>query len=424
MRIGLVCPDVPGHLNPLTTLGRELQKRGHEVSVFGLSMARRLVERADLAFVCLDQDGPVAAVVEETWAKLAASSNLRSMFYTGQVFGLVTKVQQAHLPQALQANGIEGLVVDQLSPAAFLAANQLEIPCAIASNALAMYWDPLMPPPPLAWGYRQDFFGRVRNLFAKKVIPLAYYWLADVKSTRVDPFKLVFEPEHGFVQIAQQPDFFDFPREQALPVFHYTGPWHRPDRDDGAIDFPWEWLDNRPLIYASMGTLQNRLGKVFKNIIEAVRHLPMQVVLSKGGGNVEIEEPLPDNVMAVEFAPQLRLLERAAFAITHAGLNTALECLSYGVPMLCLPVTNDQPGVAKRVEWIGAGRVIPVAQASTYRIRKELSFLLNEPSYRENAQKAKNKLATNNGVSHAADLVEQAFYTKTKIFCPCLPASH
>ena len=31
MKLGFICPNVPGHINPLTTLARHLQARGHEV---------------------------------------------------------------------------------------------------------------------------------------------------------------------------------------------------------------------------------------------------------------------------------------------------------------------------------------------------------------------------------------------------------
>jgi hypothetical protein len=33
MKFGFVCPQVPGHLNPLTALARHLQMRGHDVGV-------------------------------------------------------------------------------------------------------------------------------------------------------------------------------------------------------------------------------------------------------------------------------------------------------------------------------------------------------------------------------------------------------
>jgi UDP:flavonoid glycosyltransferase YjiC (YdhE family) len=31
MKLGFLCPDIPGHLNPMTALARHLQARNHEV---------------------------------------------------------------------------------------------------------------------------------------------------------------------------------------------------------------------------------------------------------------------------------------------------------------------------------------------------------------------------------------------------------
>src|SRR5260221_13660025 len=38
MKIGFICPTVPGHLNPMTALARHLQARNHEVVFSGSTM--------------------------------------------------------------------------------------------------------------------------------------------------------------------------------------------------------------------------------------------------------------------------------------------------------------------------------------------------------------------------------------------------
>ena len=417
MKIGLICPDVPGHLNPLTTLGSELKRRGHWVTLIGGEMSRPIVERAALDFHLLGKNDELADQAEREWKRLGECSGFQSMIQTGKILGLKTRLVLDHLPQAIRDLSIDGLIIDQVSPAGCIIAERVSIPFVIACNALAAFWDPIVPPPPLPWGYRTDVIGRIRNQFAKHLITPIYNWAAEKRKTGIDPLMLIFDADHGLAQIAQQPNFFDFPRSKPLPRLHYTGPWHQPDRDDTSIDFPWEWLDERPLIYASMGTLQNRLTHIFQMIVEAVGDLPMQCVLSKGGGNVQVEGTIPDNVLLVDRAPQLRLLEKASLAITHAGLNTALECLAHGVPMLCLPVTNDQPGVAKRVEWLRAGRVIPVQKVTTNRLMSELKQLTDDCSYQDVANDLQSRIARVDGVSVAADIVEQALSTKTTVEC-------
>ena len=95
----------------------------------------------------------------------------------------------------------------------------------------------------------------------------------------------------------------------------------------------------------------------------------------------------PPGAIVVPFAPQLPLLDRAALAITHAGLNTALEAMSRGVPMVAIPITNDQPGVASRLAWLGLAEVIPPARLTVPRLRTAIEAVLTRSSYRESARR-------------------------------------
>ena len=73
-------------------------------------------------------------------------------------------------------------------------------------------------------------------------------------------------------QISQQPVTFDYPRRGLPETFHYVGPLRFPGPEQ--VSFPWERLDGRPLIYASLGTLQNKTIDLFRCIAEACQGLP------------------------------------------------------------------------------------------------------------------------------------------------------
>src|SRR5215472_13871334 len=90
---------------------------------------------------------------------------------------------------------------------------------------------------------------------------------------------------------------------------------------------------------------------------------------------------LPGNPVVVGYAPQLDLIQRAALTISHGGLNTVLESLACGVPMVVLPVTYDQPGVGARVEWSGVGRSIPVGRLKVDRLRDAVRLVLWNRGY-------------------------------------------
>lgn len=174
------------------------------------------------------------------------------------------------------------------------------------------------------------------------------------------------------------------------------------------MPFPWEALNGRPLIYASLGTIQNQQLEVFARIAEACSHLDAQLVIALGGGSsASALPPLPGAPLVVDFAPQLELLQRAALTITHAGLNTVLESLSCAVPMVAIPIANDQPGVAARIAWTGTGAVVPLRRLSEPRLRRAIDQVWNDPACRANAQRLQQAIARAGGVGRAADIVEQ-----------------
>jgi zeaxanthin glucosyltransferase len=137
--------------------------------------------------------------------------------------------------------------------------------------------------------------------------------------------------------------------------------------------------------------------------------------LSLGGHEQRLELKLPAAAIVVPFAPQLELLRRAALTITHAGLNTALESLAQGVPMVAIPITNDQPGVASRLEWLGVARVVPPARLTARRLRASIRTVLSEGHYRARAQQWKAEIGNIDGLRLAADIVERAIETRQPV---------
>jgi zeaxanthin glucosyltransferase len=209
----------------------------------------------------------------------------------------------------------------------------------------------------------------------------------------------------GHPQISQQPSAFEFPRHELPADFHFVGPLHqRMDREE--TSFPWERLDGRPIVYASMGTLQNRLDWIFEVILKACAGENVQLVLSLGGRPARFDGPGGDAVI-VNYCPQIQLLQRTAVCITHAGLNTALESLAQGVPMVAIPITNDQPGVAARIAWSGTGVVLPPKRLNASRLAEALVRVLTIPSYRENALRLSKEINQLNALERASEIVER-----------------
>jgi MGT family glycosyltransferase len=203
------------------------------------------------------------------------------------------------------------------------------------------------------------------------------------------------------------PQGFDFPREDLPPTFHYVGPIRRPG--PAAPPFPWERLNGRPHIYASLGTLQNSREPVFRCIAEACRDLPVQLVISHGGGLSDAQAAaLPGSPVVVQYAPQPDVIAGAALTITHAGLNTVLDSLSQGVPLVVMPITYEQPAIGRRVERVGAGRMLALDAARPERLRGTVREVLERQSFRQAASQVATDIRQTGGVAAAGDLIEAA----------------
>jgi UDP:flavonoid glycosyltransferase YjiC (YdhE family) len=104
----------------------------------------------------------------------------------------------------------------------------------------------------------------------------------------------------------------------------------------------------------------------------------------------------------------LELLKQTSVCITHAGLNTVLESLAQGVPQIAIPVTYDQPGVAARIVNKQTGVATSLDKLTADHLSTLLNEVLSNSTYRENACTLQNAIAEANGLSVAADLVEQS----------------
>jgi MGT family glycosyltransferase len=190
--------------------------------------------------------------------------------------------------------------------------------------------------------------------------------------------------------------------------FFYTAPWvlnaARP-----RTAFPWDRLDGRPIIYASLGTTRNAEPAILRMIAEACDGLDVQLVISLGGRfNPEDFADLPGRPLVVQFAPQLELLEIARIVISHGGPNTAFEALLAGKPMIAIPMAYDQPAIAARLARLHIAKVLPIMRLSAARIRSAVTTLLNYASYQQAAVAMQATLQSLRGSVAASDIIENA----------------
>ena len=75
MKIGFVSMPVVGHLNPMTTLARRLQSRGHEIVFIGVPDVEAFAHAAGLKFVSFCENEYPAGSVAKHYAPVNCRSS-------------------------------------------------------------------------------------------------------------------------------------------------------------------------------------------------------------------------------------------------------------------------------------------------------------------------------------------------------------
>ena len=409
-RLGVISPPVPGHINPFISLGRELQRRGHDIVFFQMADVGPRVVSEGLRFQEIGQSDHPKGSLPKSLQKLGTLSGLAALRFTIDAIRKTTVMICRDAPEAVGHAGIDMLLVDQTEPAGGSVAEHLGIPFVTVCNALALNREPQIPPPFSAWKYSDTIAARFRNRFGYGVADL----LTNSVKAALDSYrrrwglplsKSADRYSSRLAQISQLVPEFDYPRKHLPACFHYVGPVRFPSSK--SVDFPWDRLDGRPIVYATLGSLQGSKEAVFRCFAEACEGLPLQLVISHGMALSEGQaKTLSRNALVVPYAPQSELLQRARITITHGGLNTVLDSLAAGVPMVVVPITFEQPAIAQRVSWSGTGKVIPMAALTPARLRAALEELLATDRYVNRANELAHDIREAGGASRAADVIE------------------
>jgi MGT family glycosyltransferase len=413
-RFGIICPPYPGHLNPQMVLGKELQSRGHGVIFLQIPDLEEKIESNGLDFYAVGETIYRPGTMAETFANLGKLSSIDALKYS-----LDFCVQMVHIicqdaPRGIEKLGIDALIVDQLEIVGESVAEALKLPYVTLSCGQAIHRRADVPPFYTPWGYSDTAPARIRN-------QTAYYFLdrgCKPLLEAINRYRQAWglsEYRHIYAanaptRLAQQPPAFEFPIHDPPENLHYVGPL----RDSSKIPapFPYEKLTGQPTIYASLGSVQGTKYPLFRRIAAACENLEVQLVIAHGGGlTPEEARSLPGNPLVVEYAPQPDILARADLTITHAGMNTILDSLTHGVPLVAIPITFEQPGNGARIRSLKVGEVFSLKNKNIAALRSTVQKVLTEGKYRENAARVQESIARSGGVKQAADIIERV--TKT-----------
>lgn len=159
----------------------------------------------------------------------------------------------------------------------------------------------------------------------------------------------------------------------------FVGPSLGPRTGDVALAtaLPAAHLEGGPVVYVSLGTIYNERPGFFRACLDAVEGTAWRVVLATGPW-VDRDQlgPVPGNVVALPWVPQLEMLARSDAFVSHGGMNSTMEALANAVPLVVVPQQAEQRITADRVAALGLGRRLDPDEATPASLREAIDSIL------------------------------------------------
>lgn len=383
-KIVFFCIPAHGHTNPTLGVVRELVARGHEVWYYSYNMMRGKIEEAGAIFVsCDDYD------MEQKLTPKDAVRVGKDLAFSMKVLVDTTLALDDPVIRHMKELKPDCIVADSMAVWGKAVALKLGIPFVSSTTTFAFNQHS-------AKIMKQSPAQMLGMLFSLPKINKDIKRLQD-RGYPVNSFLDIIRNDENTHTVVYTSPQFQPCAETFSDRYAFVGPSIRPAVEK--IEKTGE-----KLIYISMGTVNNNMAKLYRNCIDAFRDSSCQVILSVGN-LVDIQEfaDLPENIGVFSHVDQIAVLQQADVFVTHCGMNSVSEGLYFGVPLVMLPQTSEQHGVAARVLQMEAG--VELKKTAPEDIREAVEQVLEDARYQKYAQMIGDGFRSCAGAKGAADKI-------------------
>ncbi len=384
-RIVFFCIPAHGHTNPTLGVVRELTARGHEVLYYSYTPFREKIEAAGARFIACDAFDAEQRLTQEEGTRIGSDLALSTRVLVDTTLALDDMVCAE-----MERLKPDCIVADSMAVWGKAVAMKLGIPfvCSTTTFAFNQHSAKIM---------KQSVGQMVSMMFSMPKISKQIKRLQDRGYPVKSILDIISNDDNTHTIVYTSPQFQPC-AETFSDKYAFVGPSIRPAA--GEVEKTGE-----KLVYISMGTVNNDMLPLYRNCIEALKDTPYQVILSVGG-QVDPAQfgKLPENIAVYPSVDQIAVLEKADVFLSHCGMNSVSESLYHSVPLVMLPQTSEQGGVAVRTAQLGAG--IRLEKTTPQAIRAAVETVLKDPAYRKNAADIAAGFQACSGPKGAADKIE------------------
>lgn len=363
-KIVFFCIPAHGHTNPTLGVVRELVSRGHEVLYYSYNVMKEKIEGAGATFVsCDDYD------MEQKLSPKDTKRIGKDLAFSTKVLVDTTLALDDKVCADMERMKPDCIVADSMAVWGKAVALKLGIPFVSSTTTFAFNQHS-------AKIMKQSFGELIRMIFSLGKISKDIKRLQNKGYPVKSVLDIIQNDDNTHTVVYTSPEFQPC-AETFSDKYAFVGPSIRPVENE--IEKTKE-----KLVYISMGTVNNDMRSFYKKCIAAFAKTDYQVIMSVGN-TMPLEKlgELPEHVKVYTHVDQIGVLKKADVFLSHCGMNSVNESLYFGVPLVMLPQTSEQGGVATRVEQMGAG--VKLQKTNANAILEAVDNVLKNDSYRKNA---------------------------------------
>jgi zeaxanthin glucosyltransferase len=407
-RFGIFLDDNISHFYALQGVAKRLINSGHEVIFFGPGNIESFIIKNGFDYKKLD----FLAVrkLKDSFSKIPRK-DIKAVL-RNEVASISSEIKEV-----LSLAGLDLLILDPFVLCYWPAFNLSKIPAVAVSTKPLLTHDSLVPPYTSGLIPQNNLFGKinVKLSYLSQLLSHSFYLINCItdqifkgrsdrsllnEMVRLNKFAFRSEwtarPVYFDLRFRSVPEVvlhakeFDFPRKKSLKTnVAFLGPC----KDDPEI-LPFVVLPQGkgPLIYVNLGTVTRQKRelkiKIYKIIIDVINDLEGWTAVISTADPVITENLLSpgknisDRILIETWVEGSEYLNASDITITHGGSNSVKEAIIAAKPMIVIPHSADQPGIAARVAFHGLGKYLK--KVDHVNLKAAMIGLLQDNSVKEN----------------------------------------
>jgi len=407
MKIAILTLGSRGDVQPYAVLGQALKKRGHEVVLSTAKNFESLVRSYNLDFVPVDADFQAMLESDEI-KKIRKNPFLAKKQLSKFVYPMMDNAFLTFYDLAKKSDR----VLFHIKTMADYFADQFPEKMIKANVVPAIQPTSAFPNPVFSFLPLPKFLNRLTYKITELGLKM---WTKPVNDFRIKaglPIKFI-KPElpslYGISEhVLAKPG--DFPANSI-----FTGFWFDASNTELTEDLLDFLRNGEPPLLITFGSMPFDSKLDLKKLIKSVpERLQTRVILVKGWGLTETKDlENISSIKVISTAPYDKLFPLVKAIVHHGGIGTMAACLKAGKPFMTCPVLypmGDQyfwGNIAFKKRF--GLKPIPLKKLTYDNFISNLRELLtNEELYR-NARQVSEKLATEDGVQNAIEIIEQTY---------------